>query len=108
MTNAQRGQIAVLKTIAAYSHVDFRVESKTLYSLIHVQGVSRDGKIIRYRRLGDSYLTKKTPAETLLIAKGTINEEALIADMESKIKGQWDANLFNDIETLKDYVRKFK
>lgn len=105
---AQRGQIAVLETLSTYTGVGFKATSKIRFHLIHVLGASRDGCIIQYRRLGDSHSRKSTPAKSLLIAKGSIDEEALLADMDAKVKLQWDANDFASLDAVKDYVTRFK
>lgn len=108
MTNAQRGQICAVEESRTFTTAKYETISKPNFYLAHVIGVSRDGKIIKFRRLGDHYVFKFAPPKSFLISKGTINEEALISDMESRIKDQWDANDFDDLETLKNYVRNFK
>ena len=105
---AVRGQIAALETTRSYTARDYKTVEYLEWYLVQILGVGRDGRIIRYRRLGDSFEYKCTPAKSLLIPHGKIDEHALVGDMERRVKLHWDANAFKSLDELKDYVSAFK
>lgn len=106
---AERGQIMAFEVTRSFTGAtDYKSESHIELVLAQVLGVGRDGRVIRYRTLGSTTETKSTPAKSLLIQKGKVDEAALVHDMDTRVKLHWDANAFKSLDELKDYVSAFK
>jgi hypothetical protein len=106
-TPAKRGQLAVVEATSSYVGVNYsQSSSNTVYFLVQVLGVGRDGRIIRYRELGKSFDSKGTPARSMLVNR-EMDIDKLIADMDAEVKELWCANQFSSLDDVKEYVFKF-
>lgn len=109
MIKATRGQIMAYEVTRSFTGAtNYKSESRNEWVLAQVLGVGRDGRVIRYRRLGSSTETKGTPTTSRLIGRGKVDEAALVHDMDTRVKLYWDANAFKSLDELKDYVSAFK
>ena len=109
MIKATSGQIMAYEVTRSFTGAtNYKSESHREWVLAQVLGVGRDGRVIRYRTLGSSTENKATPAESRLVVKGTVDEAALVHDMDTRVKLHWDANAFKTLDELREYVRTFK
>lgn len=105
---ACRGDLAVIELEASAMYLKGGRASRSFFSLALVTGVTRDGQIKRYRLAGSYIESKKTPAKALIVSQSKLKTTQAFEDLATRCKAQWDANEFETVDTVRDFLRPYK
>lgn len=105
---ACRGDLAVIELEASATYLKGGRASRSFFSLALVTGVSRDGQIKKYRLAGSTYELGNTPARALLVSQSNLKTAQAFEDLATRCKAQWDANEFETVDAVRDYLRPYK
>ena len=107
-TIAKRGDLAAVKIETVALRVGTYATSRhAYYALALITSVTRDGRVKRYRVIGDNSESKDTPIEVLIASKTKINVTKVVSDLEAQIKDRWDANRFATADAVREYLKPY-
>jgi len=106
---ACRGDLVVVKReMRSVCAGTYKSVVRPYYSLALVTGVTRDGRVKKYRVAGDHYESKAPPPAGALIVKQTkVSANRAFADLETRCRDKWDANDFDSLEAVREYLRPY-
>lgn len=107
-TKAKRGDLAAIELIRSATYLRGGTQNKTVYSIARIDGVSRDGRIIRYRVAGGHHDSKDTPARSWIISQDAIRTADAFAVLDQQCAVHWNANEFLSIEDVRTFLLAYK
>ena len=109
MQPAKRGDVILTEGESSYVSVTSGTHSQKVYSLGIVTAVTRDKNAKKYVQIKDfdHVVQYNVPITRWVASQEIIDVNALLNDMRSKIKIEWDADRFDSLENARSYLRQF-
>lgn len=107
-TKARRGDLAAIESVRSATFLKGGTVSEKFFALALVTGVSREGRILRYRVAGTLYETRNTPARALVVSQENCRTTEAFEALAARCGEQWNANEFATVEDVRAFLRPFK
>ena len=105
---AKRGDLAAIELTRSATFLQGGTQAKKVFAIARIDGVSRDGRIIRYRVAGAHQDSKNTPARSWIISQDAIRTADAFAAINQQCAAQWDANEFSSTEDVRAFLLAYK
>lgn len=106
-TPAKRGDLACIQCRSSCTMLHGPTVSNPYYSLAVVTSVSREGRIKATRILGETFVSKSTPAHCSVVDAAVLDMRALEAAYIARGEHSTARN-FETLEAVREFVRSFR
>ncbi len=106
-TTAKRGMVAVVEQVHSYTGAGFKRETWSDYTIVRVTNIFRDGHVKRAESFTGTAFESWKPGWGNWTRLWVINNVQW-ADIEPALKKRRGGGTFNDFDSCKEWLRKYK